>query len=588
LNKKLKNINHECDFCVVGGGIAGMCAAIAAARHGLKVVIIHDRPMYGGNASSEVRMWISGAHGDNNRETGILEEISLENMYRNPYRGYPVWDSILFEFIKNEENIVSLLNCTCNDCQMDGEKIVTVTGWQMTTQTYHTVSAEFFADCSGDSILAPLSGAEYYMGREERERYNESIAPITADKKTMGHSCLIQARETNEKRKFIPPDWAYKFTKEELKNRYGGIEKPGENFWYLEIGGTRDTIADTEEIRDELLSIAYGIWDYIKNSGECNADNWELDWVGYLPGKRESRRYIGEYIMNQNDIEGGGKFEDTVAYGGWSMDDHNPDGIFSSELPTIYHPAPSPFGIPYRSLYSKNISNLFFAGRNISVTHSALSATRVMGTCATIGQAVGTAAWVAVIHKLLPHEVYQNKLELLKQTLMEDDCYLPGNKMKMSEIIENSEIKTNGVNGEKLRNGVDRKVGNEENCWRGKLGSFIEIKFDKSEDVKEIKIVLDSDLNRKTIGGGDHLVTRDTVSNIPLGLKPIHLPTTLVKDIKIEFLSEKGEWEEELNIKDNRKRVLKCFVDKKCSGVRITPVSSYGDHEVNIFSINIK
>lgn len=588
MNQKLKNINHECDFCVVGGGIAGMCAAIAAARHGLKVVIIHDRPMYGGNASSEIRMWVSGAQGDNNRETGILEEISLENIYRNPYRGYPVWDSVLFQFIKNEENIVSLLNCTCNDCQMDGGKIVSVTGWQMTTQTYHTVSAKFFADCSGDSILAPLTGAEYYMGREERALYNESIAPLEADKKTMGHSCLIQARETNEKREFIPPDWAYKFTKEELKNRYGGIEKPGENFWYLEIGGTRDTIADTEEIRDELLSIAYGIWDYIKNSGECNADNWELDWVGYLPGKRESRRYIGEYIMNQNDIEGGGEFEDVVAYGGWSMDDHNPDGIFSSELPTIYHPAPSPFGIPYRSLYSKNISNLFFAGRNISVTHSAMSATRVMGTCGTIGQAVGTAAWVAVEHNLLPHGVYQNKLDLLKQTLMEDDCYLPKNKMRMSEIIENSEITTNGANGEKLRNGVDRKVGSEENCWRGKTGSYIEIKFAGCENIKEIKIVLDSDLNRKTIGGGDHLVTRDTVSNTPLGLKPVHLPTTLVKDIKIEFLAENGEWEEELNIKDNRQRVLKYFVDKKCCGIRITPVSSYGDEEVNIFSVNVK
>ncbi len=588
MNNKLKNINHKCDFCVIGGGLAGMCAAIAAARRGLKVVIMHDRPVFGGNASSEIRMWVSGASGDNNRETGILEEISLENLYRNPYRSYPIWDSVLFEFIKKEKNIDAVLNCTCNDCEMDGNKIKKVVGWQTTTQTFHTVSATVFADCSGDSILAPLTGAEYIMGREERARYGESIAPELADSKTMGHSCLLQARETNEKRTFVAPEWAYKFTPEELENRFTGLENPVENFWYLEVGGTCDTITDTEDIRDELLALAYGIWDYIKNSGNCNADNWELDWVGYLPGKRESRRYIGDYVMTQCDVESGGRFEDIVAYGGWSMDDHNPEGIHTREEPTIYHYAPSPFGIPYRSLYSKNIDNLFFAGRNISVTHSALSATRVMGTCATLGQAVGTAAGIAVEYGLSPREVYDNKLNLLQQTLMEEDCYLPGLKMKMSDIINNAMVTTNGMDADKLVNGIDRKIGDDENCWKGKVGDCIEIKFKNEEYISEIKIVFDSDLNRETIGGGNYIVTRDVIANIPLSLKAVHTPETLVKDIKIELLTEDEKCIDQITLKDNHQRVVRSEINKKCCGIKLTPLSTYGSDEVRIFSVNVK
>ena len=182
MNEKLRNINHKVDLCVVGGGLAGMCTAVAAARHGIKVALMHDRPVYGGNASSEIRMWVCGAHGDNNRETGIIEEIALETLYRNPYRRYPIWDSILFEIIKNEKNITPVLNCSCNDIETDGNRIKKVIGWQTTTQMWHTVEADYFADCSGDSILAPLSGAEYRWGREGRTEFGEDIAPEKPDK----------------------------------------------------------------------------------------------------------------------------------------------------------------------------------------------------------------------------------------------------------------------------------------------------------------------------------------------------------------------------------------------------------------------
>ena len=165
----------------------------------------------------------------------------------------------------------------------------------------------------------------------------------------------------------------------------------------LIIQGRSIRAAYIREKRDELLKIAYGLWDYVKNAPENKAKNanWRLDWVGILPGKRESRRYLGDVIMTQNDVSAGGHFRDIVAYGGWQMDDHDPRGFYSKGHPNVNYPAPCPYGIPYRSLYSRNVSNLLFAGRNISVTHWALSSTRAMGTCAIVGQAVGTAAYLA-------------------------------------------------------------------------------------------------------------------------------------------------------------------------------------------------
>ena len=224
---------------------------------------------------------------------------------------------------------------------------------------------------------------------------------------------MIQAREESRPSEFIPPSWAYHYTRDDLPHRLPDMSNPSENFWYLELGGEMDAIADTEILRDELLKTAYGLWDYVKNAPENREKNknWRLDWMGILPGKRESRRYLGDYILTQNDVRAGGRFPDLVAYGGWSMDDHHPGGFLTREQPTIYHPAPSPYGIPYRCLYSRNVENLMFAGRNISVTHTAMSSTRVMATCGAIGQAVGTAASIALRDEISPRGVYETRIE---------------------------------------------------------------------------------------------------------------------------------------------------------------------------------
>jgi hypothetical protein len=273
----LAHHEHQFDVAVVGGGMAGLCAAIASARNGAKTVLVHDRSVLGGNASSEIRMWICGAHGQNMKETGILEEIQLENCYRNTSLIYSVWDSVLYEKAAFCPNLTLMLNTACCAGTMNKERLESIRAWQTSSQSWHTIHATLFIDCSGDSILAPITGASTRVGREARDEFDEDIEPIEADRKTMGNSLLIQMRETDEPQPFIPPRWAYKFNSQaDLPHRGTG---GGDNFWWLELGGLDDTIADAETIRHRLMCVGYGVFDYIKNRGPKRdaLQNWGLE-----------------------------------------------------------------------------------------------------------------------------------------------------------------------------------------------------------------------------------------------------------------------------------------------------------------------
>lgn len=586
-----KTVTHQVDFCVVGGGLAGMFAAISAARNGAKVAIMQDRPVFGGNASSEIRMWVGGASGEKYyRETGLLEEISLDNLYRNPNKIYGIWDSILYEKIRFEENITMLLNCSCQELEMDGDnRIKSITGWQLTTQTYHTVQAQLFADCSGDSVLAPLSGAEHRWGRESKDEFGESLAVDVADRKTMGNSCLIQAREYPEKRPYTPPVWANKYTKETLMHRIPNMKSNNENFWYMEIGGTRNTIEDAEEIRDDLLKIAFGIWDYVKNSGDMDADNWDLDWVGFLPGKRENRRYVGDHILTQVDVQSEGKFDDVVAYGGWKMDDHPPEAIEFKGHATVFHNTPCPYGIPYRSLYSKNIENLLFAGRNISATHMAMSSSRVMSTCAVIGQAMGTAAALAVSNNTTPRGVYEKHIRELRSKLMDDDCYLPFAKREVGLICRNAEILSNNTeNAEAIVNGIDRDTPEAINAAMVKKGGFVGFAFEKPVQLSEARIVFNSDLSRSSCSNDFTAKKFAMGCNIPLNKPAVGLPPTLVKDFSIEVKDENGNWRTTVVVSDNHQRLVKVPLQGMASAVRLVINGTYGDEQVLVYAFEVR
>jgi len=459
-------------------------------------MLVHDRPMLGGNASSEIRMHICGAHGPNNRETGIVEELHLENLYRNPDANYQIWDSVLYGTALTQENLTLLMNCTCNAAHMDGNRISSITAWQLTTETHHTVEAKLFADCSGDGILGPLTGAQFRIGREGQDEFDEAMAPELPDLKTMGLSLLIQARETPSPVPFVPPAWAHVCKDDsDLANRPHRIGES--NFWWIEIGGDQDSIHDTEALRDELLKRAFGIWDHIKNHGDHGAENWALEWIGFLPGKRESRRFVGDHLLTAVDVRSEGRFEDIVAYGGWSMDDHNPAGLNHPGAPTIFHSAPSPYGIPYRCLYSKNIENLFFAGRNISATHMAMSSTRVMATCAVLGQAVGTAAALATARQTSPRGVYTHHIGELQQTLMDDDCYLPWHVRGIPALSAEASLASSSGDPEPVRNGIDRPVGDALNAWTAGAGDWIEYRFSTKKSIRSARMVFDSDLNRR-------------------------------------------------------------------------------------------
>ncbi|MBQ6117675.1 MAG: FAD-dependent oxidoreductase, partial [Clostridia bacterium] len=397
------------------------------------------------------------------------------------------------------------------------------------------------------------------------------------------------AREETRPSAFTPPPWAYHFTKEDLPHRVPDLTQPGENFWYLELGGDRDTIADTEDLRDELLRVAYGIWDFLKNDPENRERNrnWRLDWVGILPGKRESRRYEGDYLMTQRDVQAGGRFDDTVAYGGWPLDDHDPAGFRSKGAPNVAILVPSPYGIPYRCLYSRNIANLFFAGRNISVTHAAMSSTRVMATCALLGQAVGTAAAIAAREGLSPRGVYEHRLEELQQTLMEDDCWLPGRKRAVPPLTEQALLVCPAPEAENLRNGYDRPENGQDNGVSVPKGAVIAYRFASPAPVERVRIVFDSDLNRATLPERERRLNRNMPHNRHLDAPELYVPRTMVRAYRVEGVTPAGETVTLAEETENFRRLRQIDARGVFTEIRLIPLETWGSEQCRLFSFDV-
>lgn len=584
---KLQVVEHEADICVVGGGIGGLLTAVSAARRGAKVALMQDRPVLGGNASSEIKMWICGAgtRVRNLQETGIMEEIALDNMYRNPSRNWSIWDALLYEKVRFEPNIDLMLNCACCEAEMAGDRITSVTGFQLTTYQRHTVKAKIFCDCSGDSILAPLTGASYRVGREAKSEFGEEWGLEKADRRTMGSSLLIMARETDHKVEFTPPDWAYDFPDDEAMNHkpHQCLLKPHTNFYWIELGGEADTIGDAEKLRDELLKIAFGVWDHMKNHGEHGADNWELEWLGFLPGKRESRRYVGDYTLTQEDVQDGGrKFEDTVAYGGWQIDNHLPGGFWLKSKGGAHlqkRRLSEPYAIPYRCLYSRDVANLMFAGRNLSATHLSFASARVMGTIGIMGQAVGTAAQLAVEKGVLPRGIYTDKtlLKELQKRLMDDDCFLPGFRRELSPLAKQAKLSADYGDASELLNGVDRRIWGRDNGYFGKTNKAITWTFDKPTLVNGFRLVVDSDLDREHVDGHPDLIW------IPMPLfhgrgynnTSFTFPRTVLKSFRVETQDENGSWTVAFETETNHQRLVRGKIGKTICAMRLIPRSTY-------------
>jgi hypothetical protein len=424
----------NCDLVVVGGGMAGTCGAITAARAGIRVVLIQDRPVLGGNASSEVRLWVLSATshmGNNNRwarEGGVMDELYVENTYRNPEGNPVILDTILLEKVLQEKNITLLLNTAVLEVvKSNGDTIDAVRAFNSQNQTMYEVRAPLFCDASGDGVVGFLAGAAFRMGAEASAEFGEKFAPSKEYGELLGHTIFFFTKDTGKPVRFFPPSYALADITQIPRYR-DFTPRIGGGLWWVEYGGRLDTVAETEKIKWELWRVVYGVWNYLKNSGKFpETETHTLDWVGLLPGKRESRRFEGDYMLRQQDLVEQRVHPDAVSYGGWAIDLHPADGVFSEKPACNQWHSRGVYQIPYRCLYSRNIKNLFLAGRIISASHVAFGATRVQATCANSAQAVGIAAAHCIQKKCLPADLVQpSNICDLQTALMRAGQHIPG------------------------------------------------------------------------------------------------------------------------------------------------------------------
>ena len=611
------------DVLVAGGGMAGVCAAVAAARNGAKVVLVQDRSRLGGNASSEVKMHIVGANCHRGRpgwrDSGLIEEFRLDDAVNNPQRCFELFDLLLYDKVVSEPNITLLLESVLYSAKKTGDRIDEVMVRCDKSEHLYRIRAKIFCDCTGDSRLGLEAGAEMRFGREARSEFNETLAPEKPDSETLGSSILFTARHHDRPMPFTPPKWARKVTREQLRMRK--ITSWEYGYWWIEWGGNLNTIWDNERIRFELLSIVMGIWDYIKNSGDHpSSAAWALDWVGMMPGKRGSRRIVGDHILTQHDVMRGSCLEfahnglagrgqvlglplssdaaagglcaldDAVAIGGWPMDDHPPGGFDRPDLaPNTSIQPPQVYNIPLRSLYSRNVRNLIMAGRNISASHLAFTSARVMATCAVIGQAAGTAAAQCAREGVTPRELAGDRKQVfaLQQRLLRDDQTIrdavnqdPADLARTAKVTASAE--RDDAKAAYLINGRTRDIpGKEINHWAARMGAegaWIELAWDRPHRINEIQITFDTGFQRE--------LTLSAQNSVNQGVIRAPQPET-VRDYELLYRKPGGgDLISIVSVKDNHQRLRRHRIDAiETQAVRLHVGATNGDPYARVFEI---
>lgn len=617
IRKKSKQMAF--DVIVVGGGMTGMCAAIASARHGAKTALIQDRPVFGGNASSEIRMHICGASSNmmkkDAEETGILREILLENRLVNDYYNFSIWDRVLHSAIRNQDNLTMFLNTTMTDADVDGKTITAIHCYQLTTEIHWTLTAPIFCDCTGNGTLGYIAGAPYRTGSEGKAEFGEPHAPAEPNNERMGNTLLFKAVNRGKPVTFIPPKDAYTFTEDQLRYRKHAdlIGEDGEKlaekadplldnmdeatrslvtdsycvdygYWWIELTGDKaDIIEEYDDLRDELIKCVYGVWDHIKNGGNHGAQNYDLEWVGMLPGMRESRRMEGEYMLTENDLIANRVFPDAVAYGGWESDNHVAHGLLDFDrMPSEIFAFKGLYTIPYRCYVAKNMDNLFISGRSMSASKLAMASSRVMGTCAVGGQAVGTAAALCKKYGCTPSQVSDHIFEL-QQTLLKDDCYIPGYRnedpadLARTASVHASSEKHPAAN---VVNGVARTVDDNENCWQSDGirpgGEILTLKLASAAPVSQVRLTFDPNLN--------HCI-KLTMSSVRIAEQGFGVPKELVRDYDVR-LKKDGSVVAEKSVRGNHQRLnVLDFPPCACDEIEIHVLSTNGLEDVRIYEV---
>ncbi len=418
LSKKPKNAG-KFDFVIIGGGMAGTCAAISAARLGVKVALVQNRPVLGGNNSSEVRVHLGA-------RINLEPYPALGNLVNEigPSRGGNAQPKEYYEDDKKlkavlaEENLTLFLNTHANGVEVEDGKIRAVVAQNIRTGEKLRFTAPLFADCTGDGTIGFLAGAEYMTGRESRETFGEPTAPEQADDLTMGVSVqwFTETRDTTVP--FPDIDWGIPWNEEKAEAITRGD-------WNWETGMGKDMTTEFESIRDYGMLVVFSNWSYIKNHSKARDKmaREDLVWVAYIGGKRESRRLVGDYVLIEQDLTEQRVYPDGTVPTSWTIDLHYPDPKNSDLFPgaefksIAKHIKIYPYPIPFRCLYSKNIDNLMMAGRDISVSHVALGTTRLMRTCGMMGEVLGMAASICKKHKTNPRGIYKNYFSELEQLM---------------------------------------------------------------------------------------------------------------------------------------------------------------------------
>jgi hypothetical protein len=444
----------------------------------------------------------------------------------------------------------------------------------------YRVRARVFLDCTGDSRLGLEAGAQMREGREARAEFGESLAPEKADQETLGSSILFTSRLHHKPMPFMAPAWARKVTKEHL--RFRRITTWEYGYWWIEWGGNLSTIRDNERIRFELLSIVMGVWDYIKNSGEHpSSDHWALDWIGMMPGKRGSRRMVGDHLVTEHDLLRGA-FPDAIAIGGWPMDDHPPGGFDRPDLPPNHVlRSKQVFNLPFRALYSKNVPNLMMAGRNISATHAAFTSTRVMATCAVVGQAAGTAAAMCCERRVTPRQLGEKHIGELQQALLRDDQTIRDlTNQDPKDLARRAKASASGGDAARVIDGHIRDIPEtrEVHQWSEKLrpeGSWVELRWEKPQRISEVQITFDSGFQRQLTLSGSDSTSRTTIRAAQ--------PET-AKDYRVLYASG-GEWKELARVAGNYQRLRRHRGSAETDAIRVLITATNGDEMARIFEI---
>ena len=613
----IRYAEKEYEVVVVGGGMSGLCAAMAAARQGSKTALVHARPVLGGNASSEIRVHISGADQSLKQpdyaEGGLLYELMLANKRCNDTFSYSRWDMVLFEKAKAEKNLDVYFNTVMYDCDVEEEKITAIYCVQETTEMRYRMTAPVFVDATGNGTLGYYAGAEFRTGSEAQAEFGEASAPQEPNQERMGNTILFLAQDMGHPVKFTPPSFAKMLTEKDLAKRihcakmrstidcseapdpeeYRRISMTSSacnnyGYWWIELmGDGDDIIAQYEDIRDNLMAYVYGVWVHIKNGDEGlhdhEAENLELVWVGALPGVRESRRLMGDYILTENDIFNHRIFDDAVCYGGWCVDMHAPRGVEDiDKLPSDCGAFQGVYTIPYRSYYSKNIRNLFMAGRNISTSRMGLASTRIIGCCAIGGEAVGIAASLCVKHSCEPRELMAHIGEL-QQKILKEDGYLPGfiNEDE-ADLARKATVSATyflpGGEPEQVAQGISRKMGEKENGWVTRAGESLTLALDGAHTVSQVRMTFESNFAYPI---------RVTMAPLRQQQQRIGVPPELVRDYGVELLLD-GKVVLEKVVSGNFQRLSVCDLEPTLAdSVRITIHATNGDEKVVVHEVRV-